>query len=42
MQNAAIIRKAANDLMVQNHSLKAFGFEYVEYIDIVRNLIEEY
>lgn len=42
MQNAALIRKAANDLMVQNHSLKAFGFEHVEYFDIVRRLIEEY
>jgi hypothetical protein len=42
MQNAAIIRKAAMDLMVQNHSLEAFGFEYVEYFQIVRNLIEEY
>jgi hypothetical protein len=42
MQNAALIRKAAMDLMVQNHSLKAFGFEYVEYFTIVRNLIEEY
>ena len=42
MQNAAIIRKAAMDLMVQNHSLKTFGFEYVEYFDIVRKLIEEY
>ena len=42
MQNAAIIRKSANDLMVQNHSLEAFGFEYVEYFKIVRNLIEEY
>lgn len=42
MQNAALIRKAANDLMVQNHSLKAFGFEHVEYYSIVRNLIEEY
>ena len=42
MQNAALIRKAANDLMVQNHSLKAFGFEHVEYFDIVRDLIEEY
>jgi len=42
MENAAIIRKAARDLMVQNHSLKAFDFEYVEYFDIVRNLIEEY
>ena len=42
MQNAALIRKAANDLMVQNHSLKTFGFEYAEYFIIVRNLIEEY
>lgn len=42
MQNAALIRKAANDLMIQNHSLKTFGFEYTEYFNIVRNLIEEY
>ncbi|MFN2394914.1 MAG: hypothetical protein ABR597_04415 [Bacteroidales bacterium] len=42
MQNAALIRKAANDLMVQNHSLESFGFEYVEYFNILRNLIEEY
>jgi hypothetical protein len=42
MEAAAIIRKAANDLMVSNHSLKMFGFEYVDYFDIVRNLIEEY
>ncbi len=42
MQAAAIIRKAANDLMVQNHSLKAFGFKDVQYYQIVRDLIEEY
>ncbi|WP_205627976.1 hypothetical protein [Salinivirga cyanobacteriivorans] len=42
MQNAALIRKAAMDLMIQNHSLEDFGFEYVEYFDIVRKLIEEY
>ena len=42
MENAAIIRKAARDLMVQNHSLDMFGFEYVEYYKIVRELIEEY
>src|SRR5450759_3949213 len=42
MENAAIIRKAARDLMVQNHSLDAFGFEYVEYYHIVRDLIEDY
>ena len=42
MENAAIIRKAARDLMVLNHSLDAFGFEYVEYYQMVRDLIEEY
>lgn len=42
MEAAAIIRKAARDLMVSNHSLKMFGFEEVEYFDIVRDLIEEY
>jgi hypothetical protein len=42
MENAAIIRKAAHDLMVQQHSLDMFGFEYVEYYQIVRDLIEEY
>ena len=42
MENAAIIRKAARDLMIQNHSLDEFGFENVEYYQIVRDLIEEY
>ena len=42
MENAAIIRKAARDLMVAQHSLDMFGFEYVEYYKIVRTLIEEY
>ena len=42
MEAAAIIRKAANDLKLQNHSLEVFGFENVEYFMIVRDLIEEY
>lgn len=42
MENAAIIRKAAHDLMITNHSLKMFGFKEVEYFDIVRDLIEEF
>jgi len=42
MEAATIIRKAARDLMIQNHSLEIFGFEYVEYFQIVRNLLEEY
>ena len=42
MECAAIIRKAARDLMVQQHSLDMFDFEYPEYYQIVRDLIEEY
>ena len=42
MEAATIIRKAAQDLMIQNHSLEMFGFEYVEYFQIVRDLLEEY
>jgi hypothetical protein len=42
MENAALIRKAARDLMVQQHSLDMFGFEYAAYYQIVRDLIEEY
>lgn len=42
MENASIIRKAARDLMVQQHSLESFGFEFVEYYQMVRDLIEEY
>ncbi|MBU1720753.1 MAG: hypothetical protein KKA07_16930 [Bacteroidetes bacterium] len=42
MEAAAMIRKAAHDLMVQNHALELFGFKDVEYFKIVRDLIEEY
>ena len=42
MENATLIRKAARDLMVQNHTLKDFGFEHTGYFQIVRNLLEEY
>ncbi|MEQ8926609.1 MAG: hypothetical protein RLO81_12390 [Fulvivirga sp.] len=42
MENATIIRKAARDLVVQNHSLQAFGFKEFKYFEIVRDLIEEY
>lgn len=42
MENAAIIRKAARDLMVTKHSLEMFGFEEVQYFDMVRDLIEEF
>ena len=42
MEAAAIIRKSARDLMVQNHALEMFDFKEVHYFDMVRDLIEEY
>lgn len=42
MEAAAIIRKAARDLMVQHHSLEMFGFKEVHYFQLVRDLLEEY
>jgi len=42
MEAATFIRRAAHDLMITYHSLKAYGFKEVEYYLIVRNLIEEY
>jgi len=42
MENAAIIRKAARDLIVQQHSLQSFGFKDTEYYEMVRELVEEY
>lgn len=42
MEAAAIIRKSAMDLKLQNHALEMFGFEEVQYFGIVRDLLEEY
>ena len=42
MENATLIRKAARDLMVSYHTLKMFGFEEVEYYQIIRTQIEEF
>jgi hypothetical protein len=42
MEAATLIRKSAMNLMVQNHTLEMFGFEYTEYFQIVRNLLEEF
>lgn len=42
MEAAAIIRKAAHDLKISNHSLTMYGFKDVHYFQIVRDLIEEY
>lgn len=42
MENAAIIRKCARELMVLYHSLKMHGFEEANYYKIVREKIEEF
>lgn len=42
MEAATLIRKAARDLMVKNHTLEMLDFPYVDYFEIVRKLIEEY
>ena len=42
MEAAAIIRQAGMSLKLQNHALEMFGFEEVQYFEIVRDLLEEY
>lgn len=42
MEAASIIRKAARDLILHQHSLAEFGFKEAHYFEIVRNLVEEY
>jgi len=42
MENAAIIRKSANSLKLHVHSLHMFGFEHVDYYQLVRDKVEEF
>lgn len=42
MENAAIIRKSARDLVVQTHGLSMFGFPNPEYFVLLREAVEEY
>ncbi|TRX48809.1 hypothetical protein FNH22_28395 [Fulvivirga sp. M361] len=42
MEAATIIRKSARDLIVQLNSLDMFGFEEVQYFDLLRREVEEY
>lgn len=42
MEAAVIARKAAQDLRNQYVALEIFGFEEVEYFEVVFDLIEEY
>jgi hypothetical protein len=42
MENAAIIRMSARNLIVQTHGLSMFGFQYPEYFLLLREAVEEY
>lgn len=42
MENAAIIRKAGNDLILHEHSFRTWGYEENDYFLLVRKLVEEY
>lgn len=42
MENAALIRKAAKELIISYHSLEMFGFKEIEYYHIIRDQIEEF
>lgn len=42
MENAAIIRKAGRDLLTHCSGLKMFGFKETQYLQLIREAIEEY
>ena len=42
MENAAIIRKAAKDLVVGLNGLEMFGFHEPQYFDLLRKEMEEF
>ena len=42
MENATIIRKAARDLLAHCSGLNAFDFKESQYLDLIRNEVEEY
>lgn len=42
MENAAIIRKAARDLLTHCSGLEMFGFKETQYLNLIREAIEEY
>ncbi len=42
MENAAVIRRAAHQLIVHVNGIQMKGFKDVEYLDLVRNAVEEF
>jgi hypothetical protein len=42
MENAAIIRKAARELITDTRGIEIHGFKDTEYLDLLRNEVEEF
>ncbi|MEO1011241.1 MAG: hypothetical protein AAFX53_08025 [Bacteroidota bacterium] len=42
MENAAIIRKAAREVQTGCTGLKMWGFQHTEYLELLRNEVEEF
>ncbi len=42
MENAAIIRKAAREIITDARGIQMHGFKQIEYLDLLRNEIEEF
>ena len=42
MENAAIIRKAARELITDTRGIEMHGFKETEYLDLLRNEVEEF
>jgi hypothetical protein len=42
MENAAIIRKSAKELLTDASGIQMHGFKEIEYLDLLRNEIEEF
>lgn len=42
MENATIIRKSAREILTQTSGLKMSGFKHTDYLELIRNEIEEF
>ena len=42
MENAAIIRKCARELITDFRGIQIYGFKDIEYLDLLRNEVEEF
>ncbi|MFV0570891.1 MAG: hypothetical protein ACK5M1_00475 [Xanthomarina gelatinilytica] len=42
MEHAAIIRKAARELLIDSRGIEIHGYKDIEYLDLLRNEIDEF